>query len=317
VISKAIAAVQRRLGRAHPARGQSARTWVERAIEIGLLLCGLLSIFVTIGIILVLLFEAYEFFSEVSPLEFFGSAEWTPEFFDKHFGVWALVSGTLLTTAIAILVALPFGLMAAIYLSEFAHRRTRAIIKPALEFLAGVPTIVYGYFALTVVTPALQTFIPDLALFNALGPGIVMGIMIIPMISSLGEDAIYSVPTSLREASYGLGASRLPTIFRVVVPSAWSGIAAAVTLAISRAIGETMIVAVAAGQRARVGIDPRQPLETMAAYIVRIAKGDIPTGSIEYRSIFAVGSLLFLMTLAMNLMSYRLASKLRKRGASA
>ena len=293
---------------------QRAETSLERLIEFVLLCCGLLAIAVTAGIIYVLIFETIEFFREVSIVDFFTDTEWTPLFIDKHFGIWPLISGTILTAFIAIAVALPFGLMAAIYLSEFARPGTRAAVKPALELLAGVPTIVYGFFALTFVTPKLQTIVPDLALFNALGPGIVMGIMIIPMISSLSEDAIYSVPVSLREASYGLGASKLPTIFRVVVPSAWSGIAAALTLAISRAIGETMIVAVAAGQQPRLGLDPREPIETMTSYIVNVAKGDVPPDTIEYRTIFAVGSMLFVMTLIMNLLSYRLAKKLRERG---
>lgn len=314
MIYNGIAAVWDRVVSARESGQRPAITLRERVIEAGLLACGALSIFVTLGILGVLVFETYEFFREVSFMEFFGDTRWTPLFVDKHFGIWPLVSGTLLTSAIAIAVALPFGLMAAIYLSEFSHPHTRKAIKPALELLAGVPTIVYGYFALTVVTPALQEVIPGLAGFNALGPGIVMGIMIIPMISSLSEDAIYSVPVSLREASYGLGAARLPTIFRVVVPSAWSGIAAALTLAISRAIGETMIVAVAAGQQARLAIDPRAPIETMTSYIVNISKGDTPSGTIEYRTIFAVGSMLFLMTLVMNLLSYRLSRKLR-RGA--
>lgn len=293
---------------------QSATPLGERLIEAGLLACGVLSIFVTLGIMGVLLFETFEFFREISFAQFFLDLEWAPLFVNKHFGIWPLVCGTLLTSAIAIAVALPFGLLAAIYLSEFAHPRTRKTIKPALELLAGVPTIVYGYFALTVVTPALQQLIPDLAGFNALSPGIVMGVMIIPMISSLSEDAIYSVPVSLREAAYGLGAGRIQTIFRVIVPAAWSGIAAALTLAISRAIGETMIVTVAAGQQPRLGLDPRAPMETMTAYIVNIAGGDVPNGTIEYRTIFAVGSMLFLMTLAMNLLSYRLARKIRRRG---
>ena len=293
-------------------RGQSSSSLLERGIEIGLTACGTLSILVTIGIIGVLVVETVLFFRDVSILDFLTDTKWTPLFYDKHFGIWPLVCGTLLTATIAMAVALPFGLMAAIYLSEFASIRTRKLIKPALELLAGVPTIVYGFFALTVVTPALQGIIPDLAGFNALGPGIVMGVMILPMISSLSEDAIYAVPMSLREASYGLGASKLPTIFRVVVPSAWSGIAAAVTLAISRAIGETMIVAVAAGQMPRLGIDPREPIETMTSYIVNIAKGDTPTGTLEYRTIFAVGAALFVMTLLMNLASYRLSKQLRK-----
>lgn len=315
MIFNGIAAAWDRMISTRERGGASATSIRERLIELGLLACGALSIFVTVGILGVLVFETYAFFQEVSLWQFFGDIRWTPLFVDKHFGIWPLVSGTLLTSGIAIVVALPFGLMAAIYLSELAHPRTRTLLKPALELLAGVPTIVYGYFALTVVTPALQEVIPGLAGFNALGPGIVMGIMIIPMISSLSEDAIYSVPVGLREASYGLGASRLPTIFRVVVPTAWSGIAAAVTLAISRAIGETMIVAVAAGQQARLAIDPRSPIETMTSYIVNIAKGDTPSGTLEYRTIFAVGSMLFLMTLVMNLLSYRLSRRIRKAGA--
>jgi phosphate transport system permease protein len=292
-------------------RSKSATPPSERLIEVGLFACGVLSIFVTLGIMGVLVFETFEFFREVSLAQFFLDIEWAPLFVNKHFGIWPLVCGTVLTSAIAMAVALPLGLLAAIYLSELAHPRTRKIIKPALELLAGVPTIVYGYFALTVLTPVLQGVIPDLAGFNALSPGIIMGIMIIPMISSLGEDAIYSVPVSLREAAYGLGAGRIQTIFRVVVPSAWSGIAAAFTLAISRAIGETMIVTVAAGQQPRLGLDPREPIETMTAYIVNVAGGDVPSGTLEYRTIFAVGSMLFLMTLAMNLISYRLSRRLR------
>jgi phosphate transport system permease protein len=312
VIFEAIVATWGRMSGNHAK--QSATPLGERLIEVGLLACGVLSIFVTLGIMGVLLFETFEFFREVSFAQFFLDLEWAPLFVNKHFGIWPLICGTLLTSAIAISVALPFGILAAIYLSEFAHPRTRKIIKPALELLAGVPTIVYGYFALTVVTPALQTVIPGLAGFNALSPGIVMGVMIIPMISSLSEDAIYSVPVSLREAAYGLGAGRIQTIFRVIVPAAWSGIGAALTLAVSRAIGETMIVTVAAGQQPRLGLDPRGPFETMTAYIVNIAGGDVPNGTIEYRTIFAVGSMLFLMTLVMNLLSYRLARKLRQRG---
>jgi phosphate transport system permease protein len=265
--------------------------------------------------VVVLLGEALDFFAHVSLADFFGDTIWTPMFADnQHFGVWPLVAGTLLTTAIALAVALPFGLLAAIYLSEYAAPRTRTLVKPALELLAGVPTIVYGFFALTVVTPMLQRFVPGLGGYNALSGGIVMGVMIIPMISSLSEDAIYAVPDALREAALGLGSSKLPAIFRVIVPSAWSGIAAAITLAVSRAIGETMIVAIACGQRNVLGFDPRDQTETMTGYIVRVAKGDLPAGSLAYQSIFAVGLLLFLMTLTMNLLSYRLSRKLRARG---
>jgi phosphate transport system permease protein len=211
-------------------------------------------------------------------------------------------------------VALPFGLMAAIYLSEYAASRTRRTLKPALELLAGVPTIVYGYFALTIVTPFLQRFLPELSGFNALSPGIVMGIMIIPLIASLSEDAMYAVPDSLREAGYGLGASKLTVVIRVVIPSAWSGIMASVVLAVSRALGETMIVAIAAGQQPNLTFDPRESVQTMTTYIVGISKGDTPTGTIEYRTIFAVGIMLFVMTLAMNLISYRLSRRLRAGG---
>jgi phosphate transport system permease protein len=283
----------------------------ERAIEGGLFACGALSILVTAGILFVLAFETFEFFGKVSLGDFFADKQWTPLFADKHFGIWPLVCGTLLTSAIAIAVALPFGLLAAIYLSEFASPRARAILKPTLELLAGVPTIVYGYFALVFVTPFLQKFLPGLAGFNALGPGIVMGFMIMPMISSLGEDALYAVPGGLREAGYALGSAKLPTILRVVVPSATSGIVAAVTLAISRAIGETMVVTIAAGQQPNLTLDPRVPIETMTAYIISISKGDTPTGTIEYQTIFAVGSLLFVMTFAMNLVSHRMARRLR------
>jgi phosphate transport system permease protein len=290
----------------------------ERIIETLLAACGAVSIFVTVGIVLVLVFEASAFFSEVSPADFFGDTQWTPLFRDnQHFGIWPLVMGTLVTAAIAMAVALPFGLLAAIYLSEYAMPRTRSMLKPALELLAGVPTIVYGYFALTVVTPALQQFVPGLAGGNMLSPGIVMGIMIIPMVSSLAEDAIYAVPNSLREGALALGAGKLPTILRVIVPSAWSGIAAAMTLAVSRAIGETMIVAIAAGNQATFTTDPREPGETMTAYIVNISKGDTPNGTLEYRTIFAVGLMLFAMTLVMNLVSYRLSRRLRAQSQAA
>lgn len=284
----------------------------ERFIEAALAGCSAVSIVVTVGIVAVLLFEALEFFKVVPLSEFFGDTEWTPLFADnRHFGIWPLIMGTLVTSAIAMAVALPFGLLAAIYLSEYAAPRTRRAVKPALELLAGVPTIVYGYFALTVVTPMLQGFIPGLAGGNMLSPGIVMGIMIIPMVSSLSEDSIYAVPDSLREGALALGAGKLPTIARVIVPSAWSGIAAAMTLAVSRAIGETMIVAIAAGNQANFSADPREPAETMTAYIVNISKGDTPNGTLEYRTIFAVGLMLFVLTLTMNLISYRMSRKLR------
>lgn len=278
----------------------------ERAIGVLLFACGALSVLTTAGILAVLATETFAFFSEVSVKDFLFDTEWTPLFAQKRFGVWPLVSGTFLTSAVAISVALPFGLFAAIYLAEFADRRFRQILKPLLEVLAGVPTIVYGYFALVTVTPLLQKLLPDLAGFNALSPGIVMGIMIIPLISSLSEDAIYAVPNRLREGAYALGATKLGTLFRVVLPAARSGIAAAVLLAIGRAVGETMIVAIAAGQQPRLTLDPRVPVETMTAYIVQVSMGDTPAGTLEYRTIFVVGASLFVLTFAMNVLSRRI-----------
>jgi phosphate transport system permease protein len=287
----------------------------EQVIEFGLAGCSLVSILVTIAIMVVLLLEAADFFGTVSMSEFLGDTRWTPSFSDdRHFGIWPLITGTLLIAGIAMAVALPLGLLAAIYLSEYCNPRIRRWLKPALEVLAGVPTIVYGFFALTVVTPALQQVIPGLQGFNALSPGIVMGIMIIPLVASLSEDAIYAVPDSIREAAYGLGSAKLPAIIRVIVPSAWSGIAAAFTLAISRAIGETMIVAIAAGQSNTVRFDPREQSETMTGFMARMFGGDVETGSIVYKSIFAVALVLFAMTLVMNLVSYRLSRELRARG---
>jgi phosphate transport system permease protein len=286
----------------------------ERLIEMALLACGLVSVLTTAGIIGVLAVETVAFFSEVSLGQFFGDTVWTPLFADKRFGIWPLVSGTFLTSAIAIAVALPFGLLAAIYLSEIASGRARRALKPALEVLAGVPSIVYGYFALVVVTPILQRVVPDLAGFNALSPGIVMGIMILPMISSLSEDAIHAVPAALREAAYGLGATRVAVITRVVVPSAFSGIAAAFVLAVARAIGETMVVAIAAGQQPRLTLDPRVPIETLTAYIVQISMGDTPRGTLEYRSIFAAGATLFVMSFVLSALTQRLVRRSRDRG---
>jgi len=283
----------------------------ERLVEIGLLGSGILSVFTTAAILVVLAVETVGFFREVTFAEFFIDTQWTPLFSDKHFGIWPLVAGTFLTSAIAIAVALPLGLLVAIYLSEFAREGVRKALKPALEVLAGVPTIVYGYFALVFVTPLLQKFVPGLAGFNALSPGIVMGIMIIPMISSLSEDALHAIPASLKEGAYALGAGKLATIFRVTIPSAFSGIVASVILATSRAIGETMIVAIAAGQQPRLTLDPRVPIETMTAYIVQISLGDTPTGTIEYRTIFVVGASLFVITFVMNIISQRMARRFR------
>jgi phosphate transport system permease protein len=292
-----------------------ARGTLETAIERTLFACAAGSILVTAGIILVLLFETAAFLREVPLLSFLLGTEWTPLFYEKRFGILPLVSGTLLTSAVAMIVALPAGLLTAIYLSEYASTVVRRTVRPVLEVLAGVPTVVYGYFALQFVTPLLQQIVPGLAGFNALSPGIVMGIMILPMVSSLSEDALHSVPGGLREGAYALGATRMQAAVRVVVPAAFSGISAAAVLAVSRAIGETMIVAIAAGQQPRLTFDPRVPVETITAYIVQVSLGDTPTGTIEYRTIFAVGMLLFLSTFALNMAANWLRERFREEYA--
>ncbi len=281
----------------------------ELVIEKSLFTSALVTIAVTVGIILVLAVEAVRFFSEVSILDFFTDTQWTPLFTEKHFGILPLLSGTLLTSFIAIAVALPIGLSISIYLSEYAPRSFRKTVKPLLELLAAVPTVVYGFFALIVVTPFLQEIIPNLSGFNSLSAGIVMGIMIIPYVSSLSEDALHAVPQSLREASYGMGATKLQTAFKVAVPAASSGIIVSIILAISRAIGETMIVAIAAGQQPRLTLDPTVPIETITAYIVQVSLGDVQHGSIEYRTIFAAGITLFVLTFLLNTLSYRIRKK--------
>jgi phosphate transport system permease protein len=288
---------------------------LEPAIEWALFACALLSIGTTAGIIVVLAVETYQFLREVPLTDFLFGREWTPLFANPRFGVLPLVVGTMLVSSIAMIVALPMGLLSAIYLSEYAAPRTRRAIKPILEVLAGVPTVVYGYFALLFVTPLLQRFIPDLAGFNALGPGIVMGIMILPLVSSLAEDAMQGVPRGLREGSYALGATKMQTSLRVVVPAAFSGITAAFILAVSRAIGETMIVAIAAGQQPRLTLSPFVPIETMTAYIVQVSMGDTPQGTLEYRTIFAVGTLLFVGTFVLNLVSAWLRERYREEYA--
>jgi phosphate transport system permease protein len=285
----------------------------ERTIERVLLACASVSIVTTFAILAIFALETVAFFRDVPLSAFLFDDEWTPLYDDAHFGIWPLVAGTLLTSIIALAVAVPFGLLSAIYLGELAPRRVRAVLKPTLELLAGVPTIVYGYFALVVLTPMLQRVIPGLAGLNALSPGIVMGVMIVPMITSLSEDAIQAVPDELREGAYALGAGRLATIFRVVLPTARSGIAAAIVLAVSRAIGETMIVAIAAGQEPRLTADPRVPIETMTTFMVQIGLGDAPTGSLGYRTLFVVGASLFVMTFTANILSHRLARRLRER----
>jgi len=288
---------------------------LEWIIERLLFLCAALSVLTTAGIIAVLAFETYEFLREVPILEFLTGTEWTPLFANAHFGVLPLVVGTLLVSSIAMVVALPMGVLTAVYLSEYAHSGFRRVVKPILEILAGVPTVVYGYFALTFVTPLLQRFFPTLSGFNALSPGLVMGLMILPLVSSLSEDAMRAVPRGLREGSYALGATRMQTALKVVVPAAFSGITAAFILAASRAIGETMIVAIAAGQQPRLTGNPFVPIETMTAYIVQVSLGDTPQGTIEYRTIFAVGMLLFLMTFGLNLVSTWLRERFREEYA--
>ena len=289
----------------------STRT-LEWIVERMLFLCALLSVLTTAGIIGVLALETFEFLREVPVWDFLTGTEWTPLFSNRQFGVLPLIVGTVLVSSIAMVVALPMGLLAAVYLSEYAPDGVRRVVKPVLEILAGVPTVVYGYFALTFVTPLLQQVLPALSGFNALSPGLVMGLMIMPLVSSLSEDAMQAVPRGLREGSYALGATRMQTALKVVVPAAFSGITAAFILAVSRAIGETMIVAIAAGQQPRLTGNPFVPIETMTAYIVQVSLGDTPQGTIEYRTIFAVGMLLFLMTFGLNLISTWLRERFRE-----
>jgi phosphate transport system permease protein len=283
----------------------------ERVMEILLLLCATVSVVTTLGILFVLLKDSIGFFSKVSIWEFLTDTQWTPLFEDAHFGILPLLSGTFLITFIAILIALPLGMSIAIYLSEYADIRVKKIIKPFLEILSSIPTVVFGYFALVFVTPLLQSFIPGLAGFNSLSPGIVMGIMILPMVASLSEDALNAVPNSLREGSYALGSSQVQTAFRVVVPAASSGITVSVILAISRAIGETMIVAIAAGQQPRLTLNPLVPIETITAYIVQVSKGDVPQDSLGYQTIFAAGLTLFVLTFLLNSISFYFNKKFR------
>ncbi len=285
----------------------------ERFVEVVLGACALVSVLTTLGIVAVLVFESAAFFGEVSLGQFFGSARWTPQFADKHFGIWPLLAGTFLVTGIAALVALPLGLMSAVYIAEYAPRRVRTWLKPALEILAGVPTVVYGYFALTFVTPLLETFVPGLSVYNALSAGLVVGIMIIPMVASLSEDALQAVPRSIREGGYALGATKFEVVTRIAVPGALGGIVASFILALSRAIGETMIVTLAAGATPRLTLDPTESIQTMTAYIVQVSLGDTPQGTVVYYSIFAVGLVLFLITLGMNLFANAFVRRYQER----
>lgn len=285
---------------------RARRDFVEALVQYSLLACGIFSIFVTAGIVAVLVVESSAFFRQVSVFEFLGGTTWKPQFEPPAFGVLPLVAGTLVTTTVALAVAIPLGTISAVYLSEFAPVPVREGVKPVLELLSAVPTVVYGYFALLVVTPFMQGILPDLPSFNMLSAGVVMGLMIVPYVSSLSEDAMRSVPMLLREGAYALGANRVRTAFSVVIPSALSGIGAAYILAISRAIGETMIVAVAGGLQPNFTLSPTKSAATMTAFIAQVCGGDLPHDSIGYKAIFAVGLLLFLMTLAFNLAGHLL-----------
>ena len=289
-----------------------ARVVRERMIELVLFLAALVSVFTTVGIVYILVKESVVFFTEVPIIKFLTDTQWTPLFDDAHFGIMVLLSGTLTSSAVALVIAIPMGTVIAIYLSEFAPFRVRELAKPFLELLGGVPTIVYGYFALLFVTPLLQRIYPELPGFNLLSAGIVMGIMIIPYVSSISEDAMRAVPMSLREGSYAMGATRLQTAVKVVVPAAFSGIASAYILGISRAVGETMILAIAAGMQPNLTFNPLEPAATITAYIVQVALGDLPHGSIGYQTIFAAGLTLLLFTLLCNIAGHILRKTFRE-----
>lgn len=285
----------------------------ERVIERVLASCAVATVLTSAGIVWVLVSESWGFFKAVPLRAFLFDTEWTPLFAQKHYGILPLLSGTFLTTAIAVMTAVPLGLVIAVYLSEYATRGFRKTVKPVLELLAAVPTVVYGFFALTVVTPFLQRFIPGVGSFNALSAGLVMGIMIIPVISSLSEDALQAVPRSLREGSYGMGATRFQTAFKVMVPAAASGIMVSVILGLARAIGETMVVAIAAGQQPTLTLDPRESVETITSYIVQVSLGDVPHGSLEYKTVFAAGITLFFFTFLLNNASFWLKKKYQEK----
>ena len=295
-----------------PANSRRLSRLKERIIESLLFVAAFSSVAITVGIVGTLIYESSTFFAHVSIRDFLTDTLWTPLFASPHFGIVPLVAGTLVTTAVALAVALPIGTVVAIYLSEFAPSTVREVIKPALELLSAVPTVVYGYFALQFMSPLLQKVIPGLPTFSMLSAGVVMGIMIIPYVSSLSEDAMRAVPMSLREGAYAMGANRIITALKVVYPSALSGIVASYILAISRAIGETMIVAIAAGMQPNLTFDPREPAATITAFIVQVSLGDLPHGSIGYQSIFAAGLTLFIMTLAFNIIGYVLRKRFRE-----
>jgi len=287
------------------------RGW-EKIVQAGLFLAAFSSVLVTVGIVGVLVYESLQFFKSIRIFDFLTDTQWTPLFSDAHFGILPLVSGTVVTTLVAVLVAVPVGTTAAIYLSEYAPHRLREIVKPILELLSAVPTVVYGYFALLFVTPLLQKILPELPGFNMLSAGLVIGVMIIPYVSSLSEDAMRAVPMHIREGSYAMGATRLQTALRVVMPSAFSGMSAAYVLAFSRAIGETMVVAIAAGMQPNLTLNPMEPASTITAYIVQVSLGDLPHGSIGYQTIFAAGLTLMVITLVFNVLGHFLRKRFRE-----
>ena len=284
----------------------------DRIVELILLAAGLIAVFTTLAIVFILFYESSFFFEHVPLRDFLTDTMWTPLFADARYGIAPLVAGTLTVTGVALLVAIPLGTIIAIYLSEFATHRVRETVKPILELLGAVPTVVYGYFALVMVTPLLQKLIPGLPGFNMLSAGLVIGLMIVPYVASVSEDAMRSVPRYMREGSYAMGATRMQTALRVVVPGAFSGIAAAYILGISRAIGETMVVAIAAGMMPNLTFNPTEPAATITAYIVQVSLGDLPHDSIGYQSIFAAGLVLMLMTLVFNVIGFFLTRKFRE-----
>jgi phosphate transport system permease protein len=286
--------------------------WGERLVQSLLFVAAAISVLTTVGIVLSLLLPALDFFGEVSIADFLTGTTWSPLFEPAHFGVLPLVVGTIMISFWSALVAFPLGLGVAIYLSEYARHRVAGVLKPMLEILAAIPTVVLGYFALTFVTPILRDIGVDVEIFNALAASLVLGVMLIPTVASLSEDAMAAVPSDLRDGGYALGADKLQVSTRIVVPAAISGIVAAFVLAFSRAVGETMIVLIAAGQLPQITFDPRETIETMTAFIGATGNGDVPTGSIEYKTIFAVGLTLFVITLVMNLISIRLVRKFRE-----
>ncbi len=298
--------------RPSPFSRKRSRHLGERLIELALFLAALSSVLTTFAIAGVLIYESIPFFQHVSLWDFLTDTQWTPLFDNPRYGIMPLVAGTLVTTGVALCVAIPLGTIIAIYLSEFAPHKLRELVKPFLELLGAVPTVVFGYFALIVVTPLLQTIMPELPGFNMLSAGLVMGIMIVPYVSSVSEDAMHAVPMHIREGSYAMGATRFQTAIRVVVPSAFSGIAAAYILGISRAVGETMIVAVAAGMQPNFTLNPMEPASTITSFIVQVSLGDLPHGSIGYQAIFAAGLTLMLITLGFNIGGYFLKKRVRE-----